>query len=122
MTPRLLDLESRALLEVSVRSVAGGAICLEHLVLDAAPRRDAQSVGRGPCAHSGGVDAIGRRPTGGGSGAATIPAGPQSSVCRGRPGRLGRGSWGGVGVGVRPTVPGFSPRRDVRLRLRLVLV
>ena len=80
------------------RSVAGVAICLEHLILDAAPRRDTQSVGPGPCAHSGGVDAVGRRTTGVGRGAATRAPRPRSPACWGRPRRLGPDRSSGVAV------------------------
>ena len=89
---------------MSVRSVAGVAICLEHLLLDAAPRRDPQSVGRGPYAHSGGVDAVGGRLTGVRGGAATTAARPRSSIRR------------------NSTVLGATRRRDVRPRLLLVRV
>src|SRR5215212_4327923 len=56
---------------VGRHSVASVAVFLEHLVLDAAPRRDGHAVRRGPGSHSGGVDAVERRLTGSHRGAAT---------------------------------------------------
>src|SRR5688500_12327515 len=46
------------------RSVAGGTIGLDDLVLDAAAGRDGQAVGRGPRADCGGIDTVEGRLTG----------------------------------------------------------
>ena len=45
-------------------SVAGGAVGLDYLTFDAAPRRHGQAIGGGPRPHSGGVDAVESRPAG----------------------------------------------------------